>query len=108
MQRTITPAELEALIAQGSPFTLLDVRRADDRDKEPAGLPGALWRDPSAIEAWSRELVPESEVVLYCVRGGSVSNSVVDVLQAQGLRARFIEGGMEAWKAAGGALESRS
>jgi rhodanese-related sulfurtransferase len=36
------------------------------------------------------------------VRGGSVSNAVVDALQAKGLKARFIEGGLEAWKATGG------
>ena len=41
-------------------------------------------------------------MVLYCVRGGSVSNTVVDALQAKGVRARFIEGGIEGWKAAGG------
>lgn len=40
--------------------------------------------------------------MLYCVRGGSVSNSVVDALQAKGLNACFIEGGIEGWKAAGG------
>jgi rhodanese-related sulfurtransferase len=32
-----------------------------------------------------------------------VSNSVLDHLLGQGLKARFIEGGIEAWKAAGGA-----
>jgi rhodanese-related sulfurtransferase len=36
------------------------------------------------------------------VRGGSVSNSVVDQLQAKGVKARFIEGGFEAWKSSGG------
>jgi len=36
------------------------------------------------------------------VRGGSVSNSVLDALRAQGLQARYIEGGLEGWKAAGG------
>jgi rhodanese-related sulfurtransferase len=47
------------------------------------------------------------DVVIYCVRGGSVSNSVVDSLQAAGIKARFIEGGIEAWKAAGGKVTSK-
>ena len=41
-------------------------------------------------------------MVIYSVRGGAVSNDVMDRLQAAGVKARFIEGGLEAWKAAGG------
>ena len=33
---------------------------------------------------------------------GSVSSSAVDARQAKGVKARFIEGGIEGWKAAGG------
>jgi rhodanese-related sulfurtransferase len=74
---------------------------------EPAVIPGASWRDPLAIAAWSADLAPDRDIVLYCVRGGSVSNSVVDALLAQGLKARYIEGGLDAWKAAGGAVTPR-
>lgn len=38
------------------------------------------------------------DVVIYCARGGSVSNSVLDELLNKGIRARFIEGGIEAFK----------
>ena len=83
------------------------MRRADDLAREPATIPGASWRDPLAIAAWSADLAPDRDIVLYCVRGGSVSNSAVDALLAQGLKARYIEGGLEAWKAAGGAVTPR-
>jgi len=106
MERTITPTEFRALIDQGASIALLDVRRADDRAKEPAAIPGADWHDPLDIQTWSADLDPDREIVLYCVRGGSVSNSVLDTLRAQGLKARYIEGGMEGWKAAGGVLEA--
>ena len=33
-----------------------------------------------------------------------MSNSVLDTLLAQGLKARYIDGGLEGWEAAGGAL----
>lgn len=102
MERTITPNELQALLAAGASIELLDVRRDDDREKEPTGIPDARWLNPTAVEDWSNDLESGSEIVLYCVRGGSVSNAVVDTLQAKGLKARFIEGGLEAWKAAGG------
>lgn len=107
MEPTIAPSDLRDLIAQGAPMALLDVRRADDRAKEPAAIPGADWRDPLAIDLWSSDLDPNLEIVLYCVRGGSVSNSVLDSLRAKGLKARYIEGGLEGWKAAGGATETR-
>jgi rhodanese-related sulfurtransferase len=106
MERTIPPTELRALIGQGAPIVLLDVRRADDRAKEPAAIPGAGWHDPLDIQSWSADLAPDREIVLYCVRGGSVSNSVLDTLRAQGLNARYIEGGLEGWKAAGGAMKA--
>ena len=108
MERTITPDALKSMLAgEATPAALpvlLDVRRADDRAKEPAAIPGAVWHDPTAFEAWTSDLDPSREIVLYCVRGGSVSNSVLGALLAQGLKARYIGGGLEGWKAAGGAV----
>lgn len=101
MERTITPDNLKTLLASKA-VTVLDVRRQNDFAADGVTLPGATWQDPEALVQWSKQLKPGQEVVLYCVRGGSVSNSVVDALQAQGVKARFIEGGIEAWKAAGG------
>jgi rhodanese-related sulfurtransferase len=95
MQRTITPSELQAMLDRGASITLLDGRRTEDRAKEPAAVPGADWRDPTTLDDWSGKLDHAREIVLYCVRGGSVSNSAVDALQAKGYKARFIEGGLK-------------
>lgn len=100
MERTITADNLKALLANNTSITLLDVRRAEDRAKEPVSIPGATWKDPGDVDNWKNKLDSNKDIVIYCVRGGSVSNSVVDTLQAKGLKARFIEGGLEAWKAA--------
>lgn len=105
MERTITPQARETLLAGETPPVLLDVRRGDDRDRQPMAIPGATWHDPSAIAPWSFDLNPGREIVLYWVRGGSVSNSVLDALLARGLKARYIEGGLEAWTAAGGEVK---
>lgn len=67
-------------------------------------IPGALWKNPDKIDAWIGALPLTQDVVIYCVRGGTVSNSVVDRLQAAGIKARFIEGGLEAYKLAGGKI----
>ncbi|MCP5279211.1 MAG: sulfurtransferase [Thiobacillus sp.] len=108
MDRTIKPETLKSEIAgsNATPF-ILDVRRADDRNASSEQLAGANWKDPARIAEWADALPKDRDIVLYCVRGGGVSNSVVDELQARGLKARFIEGGLEGWKAAGGAVVNK-
>ena len=109
MDRTISPQDLKAALATAASPVLLDVRRSEDRAKAPVAIPGATWKDPAALADWGPDLGQTlsdgQEVVLYCVRGGSVSNSVLDDLLARGIRARYIEGGLEAWQSAGGATE---
>ncbi len=101
MDRSIAPDTLKTEIAGKY---ILDVRRVNDRDASSEQLAGANWKDPEKLAEWADALPKEQEIVLYCVRGGGVSNSVVDALQAKGLSARFIEGGLEGWKAAGGEM----
>jgi rhodanese-related sulfurtransferase len=99
LPRTIQPADL-------NPDTTLvfDVRREADYAASNETIPGAMWKNPDKIDAWIGALPLTQDVVIYCVRGGAVSNSVVDRLQAAGVKARFIEGGIDAWKAAGGKI----
>ena len=106
MTRTITPADLKPLVEQRA-VTVLDVRRRNDLDADTVKLPGAQWRNPEQLAEWSRALPRDREVVVYCVRGGSVSNAVLDHLLAQGVKARYIECGIEAWKSAGGATVAK-
>ena len=101
MTRTVTPNELKPL-GEKKAVTVLDVRRQNDYDADRVKLPGAEWRNPDQLADWSAKLPKEKEIVIYCARGGSVSNAVLDTLLGKGLEARFIEGGIEAWKAAGG------
>lgn len=104
MERTIKP---EALKSQLADKHLIDVRRAADRDASSDQLPGATWHDPEKIAEWAKTLPRDKPIVLYCVRGGSVSNGVVDALQADGLNACFIEGGIEGWKSTGGEVTTK-
>jgi len=106
MSRTISPNELKALVDSQS-VMLVDVRRQNDYDADRVKLPNAQWKNPEQMAEWSASLSKDMDIVIYCVRGGGVSNSVVDHLQGQGLKARFIEGGIEAWKAAGGATVAK-
>ncbi|MFP5383599.1 MAG: rhodanese-like domain-containing protein [Gammaproteobacteria bacterium] len=104
MTRTIPAAEL---IASPEGKQLLDVRRSTDFEASTEAIPGAIRQDPADVANWSRDLDRSAEVIVYCVRGGSVSNAVIDALHAQGVAARYIEGGIEGWKAAGGIVTAR-
>ncbi len=106
MSRTITPNELKPLV-KGHSIAVFDVRRKNDYDADKVKLPSAEWKDPEKIAEWSKMLPAGREVVIYCARGGSVSNSALDHLLAQGVNARFIEGGIEAWKQAQGDTVSK-
>lgn len=102
MERTIKPEHLnpdESLI--------FDVRREADYAASNETIPGAFWKNPDKVDAWIGALPKSQEVVIYCVRGGSVSNSIVDRLHAEGIKARYVEGGIEGYKAAGGKVDKK-
>ena len=86
---------------------VLDVRREADYATSNESLPGAHWKNPEQLTDWADSLPQDQTIVLYCVRGGAVSNSIVDALQTKGLQARYIDGGIEAWKAAGGEVVAK-
>ena len=102
LARTIKPSKLNP-----DATLVFDVRREADYAASNETIPGALWKNPDKIDAWIGAVPCTLDVVVYCVRGGAVSSSVVDRLQAAGVKARFIEGGFEAWKAAGGKVAAK-
>ena len=105
MERTLSPTDLAPLLAADpARVVLLDVRRRPAFEADPCLIPGAVWRDPHAVDAWAAELPAGAPAVVYCVHGHEVSHAVVDRLRGLGLDAALVEGGLEGWKAAGGAV----
>jgi len=102
MRRTLSPTEMKAALDKHQDLLLIDVRRKNDYAADNHSIAGALWRNPDDVAHWSSDLPKNREIVVYCVRGGCVSNTIVDHLQGKQLPARYIEGGIEAWKNAGG------
>lgn len=100
MADTLTPQELKTLMG-ASHVTLLDVRRKSDRESGPSGIHGAVWKDPEHVNEWSSDLSKDKPVVIYCVRGGSVSTSVQAALQEKGFDVKFVQGGLAALEGAG-------
>jgi rhodanese-related sulfurtransferase len=100
MTTTVSPEELGTLLKTGG-VLLLDVRRRTDYESDPVHITGADWRDPEEVEVWSRGLARDRRVVVYCVKGGSVSRSITAALAEKGIPADYLEGGIAAWKESG-------
>ena len=96
--RTIKPEEFNSYKEKAM---IIDVRREDDYEKSDDTLKDAIWKNPSLIDEWIDDVPKDKKVIIFCVRGGGVSNSVVDRLQAAGIDASYIEGGIESAKNAG-------
>ena len=96
MEKTITTTELTGMLQAGGPVTLLDVRRKEDFDKAPQTFANAQWKNPAEIDQWLPTVPADTEVVIYCARGGSVSQSVQQRLAENGIKARYVEGGLAA------------
>ena len=103
----ISVSELRASLAAARAPLLVDVRRSAAFREAGEAIAGALRRDPDAVGEWVRTFPRASPVVVYCVRGHEVSQGVAGALSDQGLAASYLEGGIEAWKAAQGALEAK-
>ncbi|MGH6899333.1 MAG: rhodanese-like domain-containing protein [Geminicoccaceae bacterium] len=108
MERTLTCAALRALVADRASIAVVDVRRQPAFEAEPRLIPGAVWKEPEQVAIWAAELNQGQPVVVYCVHGHEVSNGVVDRLRALDFDAALLEGGIEAWKAAGGRVSVSS
>jgi Fe-Mn family superoxide dismutase len=102
MDTSLSPETLMSLLKTPRPPVVVDVRKRPACEAAPAMLPGAVWRDPHAVEQWAAKLPPDCSVVVYCVHGHEVSRGVRDALRRRGVMAGIIEGGIEGWRAAGG------
>ena len=68
MDTELIPETLMSLLKAPNP-PCVDVRRRPAFEADPATLPGAVWRDPEAVDQWSAELPPGRPLVVYCVHG---------------------------------------
>jgi rhodanese-related sulfurtransferase len=84
---------------------LLDVRRKDDYDTSPKKIPGAIWLDPKTVDTWIDTQDTNKFTVVYCVKGGGVSQSVAEQMQQNGIQTAFLKGGLKAWSENGEPVE---
>ena len=86
---------------------LFDVRRAGVFEQATAMLPSAQWKDPASVTQWAAELPRDRDVLVYCVYGHEVGRSTAMQLRAQGVSARFLPGGIDAWQRAGKPVQAK-
>jgi Fe-Mn family superoxide dismutase len=108
MNRAISFEVLFRALKSAKPPLVIDVRRAPVFEMADELIAGADWRDPAHVDAWSVELARSSMVVVYCVHGHQVSQGCASRLEELGFDARFLEGGFEGWKLAGGAVACKA
>ena len=102
MSTDLSPEALMTRLAGPSRPLVIDVRKPEAFQAEPATIPGAVWRDPFALADWAGELPGGRAVVVYCVHGHEVSRNARDALRRQGVEVERLAGGLAGWTAAGG------
>lgn len=89
-----------ALTASPDGWVIIDVRKPVARLASGSVIAGSVWRHPFDAHNWAGEFSGR-RVALYCVHGHEVSQAVRGFLADMDIEAVIVEGGFEAWKAAG-------
>ena len=106
----ITVEELRSLIEGGKQPVVVDVRSEVSRKADSRFIPGALTMDPAAeIDARLRQLPKDRDIVFYCTCPNEASAAQVakKLIELGYTRVRPLQGGLDAWLAAGHEVELR-
>lgn len=96
----ITVAQLARLVGLPEAPAIIDVRTDQAFASDPRLIPGAVRRDVATLEAWG-PACRGRRVVVTCRAGQGRSHGVASWLRHAGAEAEALEGGFEAWRAAG-------
>jgi rhodanese-related sulfurtransferase len=104
MDAEISVVSLSQLIGTSlPPPAIIDVRGVSSFERDPWMIAGAVRRSPD-IETWHSSLEPWRTVVVYCVHGHEVGRDAAAALRERGFDARYLAGGIEAWRREGHAV----
>ncbi len=113
--RTLRMARIDVstlydLIQAGAQPTIIDVRSPTARALEPRWIPGAIHVPVDAVGQHIADLPKDREIIVYCTCPSEASAArVAKVLVNHGFKlVRPLHGGLDAWIAAGYAVESTS
>ena len=97
---TISIEKLARLIGTPNCPALIDVRMDEDFAADPRLIPGAVRRPHTSVDTWVDALVDRPAIVI-CHRGKKLSEGTAAWLRHCGVAGETLEGGHEAWTAAG-------
>ena len=97
---SIDSSTLYSQLGTASAPLMLDVRRQPAFDADSRLIAGAL-RPEGDLQAFAAGRAAGRPLVAYCVAGHEVGQGAAAQLRAAGHDARYLEGGIEAWTAAG-------
>ncbi|CAN5139715.1 sulfurtransferase/chromate resistance protein [soil metagenome] len=100
---TISIDKLARLIGTPNCPVLIDVRDADDFLADPRLIPGSVHRSHEQVERWANDIDKPSAIII-CQHGRKLSEGVAAWLRHRGRQAESLEGGHQAWMAAGHSL----
>ncbi|HEX5979626.1 MAG TPA: rhodanese-like domain-containing protein [Thermoleophilaceae bacterium] len=101
MAEEMNPKQAEELLRQGG-AQLVDVR--EPYEHEAGRIAGSVHIELEQLPSEAASLDPERPILFYC-RSGSRSALAADAFAASGFDARNLDGGLEAWVAAGLPIE---
>lgn len=106
----ITVDELRRLTNAGKTPVVVDLRSSALRKSDPRFIPGALAMDIEEVDKRLEELPTDRDVIFYCTCPNEASAAYVakQLIDRGYTRVRPLEGGLDAWIAAGYDLEHRS
>ena len=102
----INVADLYELIQAGAAPLIIDVRSVTARELEPRWIPGALHVPLQDVARQLKEMPRDRDIILYCTCPSEASAArVAKILMNHGFkRVRPLQGGLDAWVAAGYAV----
>ncbi len=99
--QSISVAELALWRDAGFPHALIDVRRKARRKEDGVAIAHSLWLDPALWLEWKDTVPAAQPAIFYCAQGHELSQGLAATLRAMGIDARYLLGGIEAWRSAG-------
>lgn len=102
-QHRVTPETLRELVTSGQEVLLLDVRQPLDLLAHSEMIPGAKRIPPKELLENPSLISKEKEAILYCTcPSDKTSKEILRLALSLGFtRIKFLEGGLEGWKAKG-------
>lgn len=106
-QHSVTPEDLNVLLASKRDLVLLDVRLPLDLLSNSVIIPGAKWLAPEDVAADPSLIPKDRDSIVYCTcPSEKTSRAILHRALAMGFqRIKFLKGGLEGWQSRGFPVE---